>query len=1534
VDQQRSRYDNEAERQMPRGQTHKRGRGSAGHSVATDNDKEDAAWPGTRPTNADEQLLQTVMANHKNQHTVQDALHSMHKLHEIMMDLASKCVIPNRNAMQVYLQHCCVKSASFEAEAACFNAAFFALDLIERHDCKFDVKAAVDIAMQTSLRAAPSNLEVFARRLVRKTLTHLNDHERAFVAKHMTFALLERRETFHESIASSTFAEKGIRIDWGDSSAQDFQLYNVEEDAVKSYQPSEGYGFGRKGLAAVLSIDLERSGLLYSDYHWGRDGALVDIVKADSGEPIVARAKTQVSVPFVEGALYRLDSIDTAEVQTRRLLETLRVVGRDAHPSCQRAQPDSLLCKMLCLPAEEPYNVRLVLRPRCATLEEELDENEGTAEPLRVRCIGTGILSEWNRANPGQEIHVGDRVLKIQNLAGEVMTTKASIIDEIEHARNGPYARHGCALRFTFMKKVKMQDHHLDTEPLMPNATDIEDAIRGQEEALRQKLNESQIEAVRRAATQRLCLIQGPPGTGKTTTALELLDFLLTNQFVPTPILVSGPSNAAVDNLLLGLVKRGRRVVRMGEGDKIREECKPYLYGKGELAVEPRIAEVICATCIGSGSGVFAREGITFHTVLIDECSQATEAACLVPICHAAKQVILVGDQCQLQPFMRSELAKHDDLGCSLFNRLCQQGMRPAMLDTQYRMHPGLCMFPSDAFYNGQLFTGVSRDSRAPTKHWDWPSARAPACFIDATEGQETDNYENPHEVRVVLDVLKQLLRDRSLRRLGEDGAYPVAIVTPYAAQKKLIVNEVCAAGFVDAKGNPLVETNSVDGFQGREKDVIIFSAVRANYSGSVGFLHDWRRINVMLTRAKSGLVVIGHRETLQTDVYWRNWLKWAAAHGCIQGERAVGTWKPMCLIDEEWVMNPLTDCEPSKTSSVQCALATGMSTSLQQEQDSWEGYGHTINSTPLRVSRHSEEETIDSWEDLAPSPLASKSMQNKMQEAPTSTLPPNRDDEPAVSLPLSRAGTTQQARIFEASGGAGLDSWEDLATPIHAAISHQKAAREETLASTQPSISDEQEWGEVDSWEDLQIPHTEKMWCQIGGLECPQVLETLTREERELDQDEETVELPQACEIQSCDNFKLFTKDTEMAIPHAEEMCCESGGSEWSKVLETAKKEERELDQDEEMVEVAQACEVQSYDHFKHMPEELAPINITDQPNAAMERRAEEANTLAHMLPPGLTALCAAPGYNYTSVWGTCMGPPTLFAPAGWRSICPAGLACVPIGFQSPWYLSQNCVVGRCNQTPSMCTGAEAHQNVVCVEPTKHGPSRKRSEAGRDRQLVRWRRRLALHGRVQRCATAALAFGFGSTDTSSESCRTMQQADVVRKTGDSLNGPARVHKRLQNKKISVPLTTRLTASPNAIAGAAVSPAQMEQQPTSQVALVADFGLDGASTEPCELMQQTNVVHNTNDVLDSPSRLQKRYQNRKINKPSGAAGVSGADSHGSFQNGGCITRDGMATVAGEIKSDLQETLMRPTFREVLCRRAPLRAVPTKGSRDR
>mmetsp|Transcript_88719 Transcript_88719/g.153546 ORF Transcript_88719/g.153546 Transcript_88719/m.153546 type:complete len:1496 (+) Transcript_88719:65-4552(+) len=968
---------------------------AARHSVSRDD-----SWPGREPNSQDRARFEKAMKHHKEIHTLEDATYSVQEVCNILKEFDSKDVIPNRNAMQICLQHCFLKSASFCAETVCFDAASVALQMMEKQRCRFDLSAVVQIVLAISLRADLVNITALVRQLVKGTLTHLSDNERSFVSRHIIFALAERKAAVEESLhRPETFHEGGLRMDWEKSSAQEFHLYNATDGGRKLYRPVEGYGFSKKGLVALLSMEPDSSGQQHYEYKLKRDGAIVDVIKANEDEPLVVRMRTPVTVPFKEHATYRLDNMDIDELQAKRIMESLRVFGRDPHPNCARLVPHPYLCQSLHLPPEEPYAARIVLQPKIAPLDGELDVNEYGNEPIRVRSIGTGAFLQWNLKNPNNAIHVGDRIVKVNEAVD-----KESILEEFHHAHQ--WSKY--ELKMTFMKKVKARDHDMPDE-LLPNAKDtsrvLNERLSEPTDVLNEKLNPSQVEALRAASTRRLSLIQGPPGTGKTTTAVELLDFLLEHDVVPTPILVSGHTNAAVDNILAGLIHKGRSVVRIGEESKVRLECQPYLLGEAKAA-EPSKAEVICATCSGSGSGTFHKEGIKCHTVLIDEASQATESSCLIPLCHAAQHLVLVGDQCQLEPFVKSEFTKIEDLGKSLFNRFCQQGITPTMLNTQYRMHPSICEFPSEAFYNGQLLSGVGHGKRMPTSYWQWPSRRNPVCFIDAKDGMEASSEgqiekKNELEVNLVLSALKELMRDPELRTACEDGTYPVGIITPYAAQREAIIKELVREGFVDAKGKLLVEANSVDGFQGREKDIIIFSAVRANSEGSVGFLHDWRRINVMLTRSKRGLIVIGHRETLQTDFYWSNWLKWVAMRGCIMDEPACGNWLPRCLVEDEWVMKPESNQAPKHEETVIAVGEHDVVLSVDDKQESsydmWESF-YTASEGSAAIDLECSEasfctdsamscEITESWEDLveakACGPLDKMLLQ--MQDADTS---------------------------------------------------------------------------------------------------------------------------------------------------------------------------------------------------------------------------------------------------------------------------------------------------------------------------------------------------------------------------------------------------------------------------------------------------------------------------------------------------------------------------------------------------------------------
>eukprot|EP00804_Cyclotella_cryptica_P015800 CCRYP_006321-RD/>CCRYP_006321-RD protein AED:0.23 eAED:0.23 QI:746/1/1/1/1/1/7/622/1091 len=394
-------------------------------------------------------------------------------------------------------------------------------------------------------------------------------------------------------------------------------------------------------------------------------------------------------------------------------------------------------------------------------------------------------------------------------------------------------------------------------------------------------LNASQSLAVKGAVTNRLTLVQGPPGTGKTAVAIRILQHWARLAVAqarpgenPAPILATSDSNIAVDNLVEGCANVGLRVVRLGRPEAIRPELLRYCIdrpaekggsggsmdfsygGMSTSAFKERMkvlknAQVVCCTCIGSGGDIL--DSMTFERVMVDEATQATEPAVLVPLTRGCRQLVLVGDHCQLPPTVLSTKAEEEGLGVPLFSRMVACGVPPFMLDTQYRMHPGISMFPSDLFYGGKLNDGVSPPERRPLAGFPWPREEFPVAFIPVVEGSEIDDgvsKANEAEAAAVCNAVVALLGG------GQCKVSDIAVVTPYSAQVRLIrrgLREMLP------RGPPFVEVSSTDGFQGREKEAVVFSAVRSNSYGSVGFVSDWRRINVSFTRARRALIVVGN---------------------------------------------------------------------------------------------------------------------------------------------------------------------------------------------------------------------------------------------------------------------------------------------------------------------------------------------------------------------------------------------------------------------------------------------------------------------------------------------------------------------------------------------------------------------------------------------------------------------------------------------------------------------------------------------------
>ena len=435
-------------------------------------------------------------------------------------------------------------------------------------------------------------------------------------------------------------------------------------------------------------------------------------------------------------------------------------------------------------------------------------------------------------------------------------------------------------------------------------------------------LNSSQKEAIRSALNRRLTLIQGPPGTGKTTTATHLLQHLALQD--RGPLLATAESNVAVDNLLEGLLDLGVKALRIGRPVKVRENLRsatldavlehhpmqeelaflrdeqrelrkalPSLKGKEKGLMHRDIktnqkeirrmedlmtasvlddAEVICATTIGCGHRLL--ESRKFPIVLMDEATQATEPSALVPIVKGCRQLILVGDHQQLPPTVLSRRAEKGGLNRSLFDRLIACGLGSVMLTTQYRMHPVLREFPSARFYDNRLEDGCSAAERPPAAGFLWPDWDRPMAFVPVEGVEESDEEGksrfNRDEAGMVLDVVNHLLAG------GDLAPHDIGVISPYNGQVRELTRLFESAGGRE-KGQPYfgLEIKSVDGYQGREKEIIVFSTVRANERGEVGFLADYRRLNVAITRAKRGLVLLGHPKTLRHDGTWRSYLDW-----------------------------------------------------------------------------------------------------------------------------------------------------------------------------------------------------------------------------------------------------------------------------------------------------------------------------------------------------------------------------------------------------------------------------------------------------------------------------------------------------------------------------------------------------------------------------------------------------------------------------------------------------------------------------------
>ena len=414
-------------------------------------------------------------------------------------------------------------------------------------------------------------------------------------------------------------------------------------------------------------------------------------------------------------------------------------------------------------------------------------------------------------------------------------------------------------------------------------------------------------------------LVQGPPGTGKSTTIVSLIAVLLAKgrerRFRGKKILVCAPSNAAVDVLarrVLNGVKAARfqkksqqvqlkelvpKAVRLGHGCKDEVVKKITLddvlgrsFGSGESRrtfKEAKLledADIWFSTCASIGYQGYAASAPSFMAVIIDEASQAVELDCLLPLLPfpssargtGAKMCVLVGDTKQLPPFeevrMSSQLIKKGMMGrlVEYYEHFSNNCIR---LKTQYRMHPAISEFPAQEFYSGYLENDQSVYD--PSKfdrpyHFDARGRFGALTFIDTS--QLTDHAEaygagksmyNMCELRIVEDLVVSLVR---LHRPAVRKS--VVVLSPYSRQLEFLTSR---SSSIPEFKEVSVASSTVDSMQGDERDIVILTTVRSSEERRLGFLVDYRRLNVGLTRARYSLIIVGDSETLEADSIWRN---------------------------------------------------------------------------------------------------------------------------------------------------------------------------------------------------------------------------------------------------------------------------------------------------------------------------------------------------------------------------------------------------------------------------------------------------------------------------------------------------------------------------------------------------------------------------------------------------------------------------------------------------------------------------------------
>ena len=434
-------------------------------------------------------------------------------------------------------------------------------------------------------------------------------------------------------------------------------------------------------------------------------------------------------------------------------------------------------------------------------------------------------------------------------------------------------------------------------------------------------LNATQEEAVNLVLRAKdVAIVHGPPGTGKTTTLVEAIRETLMRE---NQVLVCAQSNMAVDWISEKLVDRGINVLRIGNPTKVNDKMLSFTYERRFEAhpdytqlwairkairdlrshrkrgdekfhqkleslksrateLEIRInnelfgeARVIASTLVGSANRLL--DGHKFGTLFVDEAAQALEAACWIPM-RRVSRVVLAGDHCQLPPTVKSIAALKAGLGKTLMEHIVE--MHPeavSLLKIQYRMNDDIMRFSSNYFYNGQVESAPEVKYRSildldtpmtwiDTSQLDLP-ADSDISFKEQFVGESFGRI-NKAEAEVTLLALQHYFNQIGKQRLLDEHI-DVGIISPYRAQVQYLRRLLMKREFFKPFRR-LISVNTVDGFQGQERDIIVISMVRSNDDGQIGFLRDLRRMNVAITRARMKLIILGDKNTMTRHPFYQ----------------------------------------------------------------------------------------------------------------------------------------------------------------------------------------------------------------------------------------------------------------------------------------------------------------------------------------------------------------------------------------------------------------------------------------------------------------------------------------------------------------------------------------------------------------------------------------------------------------------------------------------------------------------------------------